>query len=247
MLINFRVTQVFHLNHRDVTANENSARPRMTFSRRLRPGRLGGGMFTWRLLVREEESHLRRKLLFNSKERSLTTFFNARIWIYIVFQAAEHSHRPPELLITCNIKGPICCRNFFQCNLTSGCIHRGGSLLDLVLNNVGAGTKYITEKPKHRWLNARLPVRSLDFCTSEPTLESDFEPFGGCGHSRRWPTFHSSLNTSGWVRCAAFTLRKCISSRKHRCFYTVQQLLSYYCFFCLFPFLASITNPESEI
>lgn len=64
-------------------------------------------MFTRRLLVREEESHLRGKLLFNSKERSLpTSFFNARIWIYIVFQAAEYSHRPPVLLITCNIKGP---------------------------------------------------------------------------------------------------------------------------------------------
>lgn len=63
MLINFRVTQVFHLNHRDVTTNENSApAPRMTFSRRLRPERFGGGMFTWRLLVREEESHSTRKV-----------------------------------------------------------------------------------------------------------------------------------------------------------------------------------------
>lgn len=72
MLINFRVTQVFHLNHRDVRANENGApAPRMTFSRRAPTGELrrgnvymasageGGGI-----------SFQRARLLFNSKERA---------------------------------------------------------------------------------------------------------------------------------------------------------------------------------
>lgn len=75
---------------------------------------------------------------------------NARIWIYIVFQAAEDSCRPLELSRTGNIEGPIGRRNSLQCNLTSGCIHRGGSLLDAVVNIVAAGTKYITEKQKQR-------------------------------------------------------------------------------------------------
>lgn len=55
--------------------------PRMTFSRRLRLGRLRGGMFTWRLLVREE-SHLCGKFLFNSKECSLLTFKCADMDLY---------------------------------------------------------------------------------------------------------------------------------------------------------------------
>lgn len=51
-------------------------------------------MFTRRLLVREEESHLRGKLLFNSKERSLPTFFSTRGYGFIL------SSRPRGRVLT---------------------------------------------------------------------------------------------------------------------------------------------------
>lgn len=48
MVIKLRVTQVFHLNHRDVRVDENSPQRSHDFSKTW-----GGGVFTGQLLVRK--------------------------------------------------------------------------------------------------------------------------------------------------------------------------------------------------
>lgn len=139
----------------------------------------------------------------------------------------------------CNFKGPICSWKSFQCYLASACINRGGSLLDLGLNKNGAGTKYITEKQKHHWVHVRLPVRSLYFCTSEATslilsrlVLSTSKKTDLCKHL--WLNQMSCLN----VKKVHFILKTDAVGQLSSCSS---------CFFCIFAFLMSITNPENRI
>lgn len=128
MLINFRVTQVFHLNHRDVTANENSARLRAWLfqdgsDRGGSEGECLHGVCWW---GRRNLIYAESYCLIQRNAASRLFFQRADMNLYCLpGREAEYSHRPPVLLITCNIKGPICRRNSFQCNSTSGCIHMG--------------------------------------------------------------------------------------------------------------------------